>query len=119
MEYLRDVHRDEMKGLRRFGDGFKLQDHPGSSQPLPPGAQDFWLAASEGPGTQEVRWEPGAGDFVVVVMNADASSDIACEVRVGARISWMVLAAGLVLLLHGSLGVVGVGLLAYFAVTGD
>ena len=119
LEYLRGVHRDEVEGLRGFPAGFELKDQPGSSQPPPPGAQDFWLAASEGSGTQEVRWEPGAGDFVVVVMNADASSDIACEVRVGARISWLVLAAGLVLLLHGMLVLVGAGLLAYFAITGD
>lgn len=118
-EYLRGVHSDEVKGVRGFPAGFELEDHSGSSRPLPPGTQDFWLAASEGSGTREVRWEPGAGDFVVVVMNADASENIDCEVRVGARISWLVLMAGLVLLLHGTLGLVGVGLLAYFAITGD
>jgi hypothetical protein len=119
MEYLRGVDLAEVKGLHGLSPDFELRDHPGTSEPPAPGTQDFWLAASEGPGTQEVRWEPGAGDFVVVVMNADASPGIDSEVRVGARISWLVLAAGLVLLLHGSLGLVGAGLLAYFAITGD
>ncbi|MGI5132833.1 DUF4389 domain-containing protein [Pseudonocardia sp. CA-107938] len=43
-----------------------------------------WTASVAGPGTQELRWTPVAGDWAVVVMNADGSRPVVADLSVGA-----------------------------------
>src|SRR4051794_35439076 len=78
----------------------------------PPGEQDFWVAQSAGSGTQTLTWKPAAGNWTLVVMNADGSANVSVDARVGATVpaltglAWGLLAAGLFLLLLGVLAIV-------------
>ena len=75
----------------------------------PPGEQDFWVAEAAGPGTQTLTWRPSAGDWTLIVMNADGSAEVSVDARVGATVpalgglAWGLLGAGLFLLLLGVL----------------
>jgi hypothetical protein len=74
-----------------------------------PGDQDFWAAQASGPGTQRLDWEPTEGNWMFVVMNADASPGVAMAARVGATapalagLAWGLLGVGLLLLIVGVL----------------
>ena len=78
---------------------------PGGPPSGPPGEQDFWVAQASGPGTQPLDWEPAEGDWVFVVMNADASAGVSIDARIGATVpalgglAWGLLGVGVVLLL--------------------
>jgi hypothetical protein len=51
----------------------------------PPGSQDFWATSASGAGLVELDWEVDTGDWVVVVMNADASRGVGVSVAGGAK----------------------------------
>ena len=82
---------------------------PGDAPPGPPGDQNFWAARTSGPGTQRLDWTPSQGEWLFVVMNADASAGVAMDARIGATVpalgglAWGVGAAGLVLVGIGTL----------------
>ena len=75
--------------------------------PLNQPEEGLFAAYAAGPGRQEVIWTIEAGDWRVLVMNADGSPDVEVDVRFGARfphlrgwaIAWMI--AGSVLCLLG------------------
>jgi hypothetical protein len=75
----------------------------------PPAEEDFWTAQASGEGTQQLDWEPAEGDWVFVVMNADASSGVSVDARVGATVpalgalAWGLLGTGLFLVLLATL----------------
>jgi hypothetical protein len=79
----------------------------GDSTPAPPGEQDFWFEAVEGPGTQVLEWDVVEGSWTVVVMNADAARGVDVDATVGARVGFVLplaiglLVGGVVLLLAG------------------
>lgn len=80
---------------------------PGGAPSSPPATQGFWEASATGSGTQTLEWEPETGNYWVVAMNADGSSDIDVDVQLGARITilhtigYALLGAGIVLLVIG------------------
>ena len=82
---------------------------PGGEPSGPPGDEDFWVAEATGSGTQRLDWEPAEGDWQFVVMNADASSGVSIDARIGATVpalgglAWGVLGVGVFLLLVGTL----------------
>ncbi len=59
---------------------------PGGEPSGPPGDQDFWTTWAEGPGTQQLTWEPAQGNWMLVVMNADGSPGISVDARIGATL---------------------------------
>jgi hypothetical protein len=65
----------------------------GTRTPAPPQSLPFWAAA----GTGQVEWDVEEGNWVAVVMNADASRPVAAEISVGAKTD-LLLWTGLVLL---------------------
>jgi hypothetical protein len=102
--YLSDVAHSEVSwntdGWSAF-DSWSTFDGPdptyqtkeGGSPPAPPSEQSFWVASSEGDGTQRVSWDLERGEWSVVIMNADATSDVEAGVTAGARTQWFALAA--------------------------
>ena len=58
---------------------------PGSRTPEAPGSQTFWAVSAEGAGTQQAETALRSGNWVVVVMNADASPQVAADLTAGAR----------------------------------
>jgi hypothetical protein len=68
-----------------------------------PGDQDFWTAQASGTGTQRMEFEPAAGDWLLVIMNADAASPVSVDAGIGATVpalgglAWGLLGGGVLL----------------------
>jgi hypothetical protein len=90
-------------------DPFKLtrKAHPGTARPKPPTSQRFWVARSTGHRTASLQWKVRSGDYRLVLMNADGSRGVRTEGHVAltvphvARVAWVLLGAGGVMLLGG------------------
>jgi hypothetical protein len=105
--YLDGVERTAVDGLGFDGPATASDQLPGGEPAGPPADQDFWIAQASGHGIQEVSWEPAAGDWMFVVMNADGSPGVEVEARIGAEfpalgwIAWGALVGGSVLTFVG------------------
>jgi len=99
--YLGDVARDEVDHLGRVSD-VSYSSFSGGAPATAPGDQDFWVASSEGSGNQAVTWNVAAGEWSLVVMNADASQGVTVAVTAGARIG-ILLALAIGMLVFGLL----------------
>jgi hypothetical protein len=100
--YLQDVPRDIVDDvdLDPFEVDYRRVDGEGS--PEPPAEQDFWVVSGSGTGRQQVEWEPGNGNWTVVVMHADATRGVDADVQIGVALRhlWWIVAG---LLLGGAL----------------
>lgn len=81
----------------------------GHSIPARPAAQHFWVESKTGTGTQSVSWKIRNGHWRVVVMNADASPNVAADAKVG---TWIRGAVALAISLLGVGVVLAAGALA-------
>jgi hypothetical protein len=105
--YLGDVARSVIQDLGTTSNDERFV--PGAPPAGAPGDQNFWVAQTSGPGTQQLDWTPTQGDFVFVVMNADGSAGVSMDARIGATVpalgglAWGVLGSGLFLLVIGGL----------------
>ncbi|TFD59207.1 DUF4389 domain-containing protein [Cryobacterium suzukii] len=117
--YLADVNHSELREVQTSPFRVDYLDVPGTQTPAAPADQTFWAESAAGTGTQEIIWKPAAGDWSVVVMNADASSGIAVNLAAGVHtdllgpISVGLLLGGGILFLLGVLlvvfGAIGLG----------
>jgi hypothetical protein len=57
-----------------------------AAPPTAPAAAGIWVAESTGPGSRVLTWTPTAGDWTVVIMNADASRSLSVRGDVGATL---------------------------------
>ena len=70
----------------------------GGAAPGPPGEQTFWAASASGSGEQTATWEAEAGEWTIVLMNADASQGVSADLSAGAEANFLLwLAIGLLL----------------------
>ena len=105
--YLDGVEHTVVEDFETSPFSARHREHHGARAPAPPAEQDFWAADVQGSGPQTLRWRPDAGDWSVVVMNADGSSGVSADVSAGAEITfleplgWSLAGAGLALLLAG------------------
>jgi hypothetical protein len=82
--------------------------HAGNTPPAPPSGATIWAATKQGTGAQTIVWNPRAGDWRIVMMNADGGAGVAVHGDVGAEFPlapWVALGflvAGAVLALLGS-----------------
>jgi len=110
--YLGGVSRDQVTHLGRASD-IKYSSFSGSAPATPPGEQTFWVSSAEGTGTQSITWEVEAGQWSVVLMNADGSAGVGAAVTAGARIG-ILLAIGIVVLIVGlTFGILAAALLVW------
>ena len=72
--YLRGVRIDRIVQVDWPG-GVRTEPEAGSRTPAPPSEQTFWVAKDEGD-TANLEWPLTGGDWTLVIMNADASSDV-------------------------------------------
>ena len=78
---------------------------PGGAPRLPPAAERFWSASATGAGGLTVRWAPRAGNWRIVLMNADGTRPVNADISMGARLPHLltiaiaVLGGGILLLL--------------------
>jgi hypothetical protein len=57
----------------------------GTAVPALPGTQTFWAASTSGIGTQTLTWATEGGRWTAVLMNANATSGMSVDVRLGAK----------------------------------
>jgi hypothetical protein len=80
-------------------------DHAGTGTPVPPAERAIWDASVQGDGNQRLDWDVKAGNWSVVMMNADGSRGVDTTVTAGAKLSflqplgWASIGGGLVLML--------------------
>lgn len=113
--YLDEVAHDEVQRLQP-GEGSRLSSVDGVRVPDPPGSLEVWSASASGPAPLAMEWQPEAGRWAGVIMNADGSAGVDVTVRGGVRTSALLPAAiglgavGLVFVLAGvALTIVGLG----------
>jgi hypothetical protein len=89
--------------------------HQGDAPSAPPTVHSFWIVQGSDSGTQTLTWEPEAGNYYLVMMNADGSAGVDADVRIGVEIPFfggignILLTAGIVV---GAFGV----LMLYFTI---
>ena len=106
--YLDGVERDVVDDLDSSGDP-EYARRRGGAPSAAPGTQTFWAASSSGAGEQTLEWDPEDGDWRAVVMNEDASRDVAADMSIGAELD-SVLWIGIGLLVLGALLAAGAAL---------
>jgi hypothetical protein len=94
--YLAGVAHQDVDG---FDDSLDAT-HSGTAPASRPQQQRFWVTSHQGQGDQTLDWEPKAGKWRLVVMNADAGSHVSARVAVGAKFPHLGL-AGLIAVLAG------------------
>ena len=111
--YLASVPHDRVSDYDDSNSTVTYERQEGSATPAPPGDQTFWVAevATAQPGA--LTWDVKGGDWTVVVMNADGSSGVDANARVGIKIDWL-LPVAIVLIVVGAVVLVGGILLAVF-----
>jgi hypothetical protein len=106
--YLRGVEHTVLEDIDSSPFSANHVKHGGARTPARPSEQGFWAAATEGTGSQTLHWTPEAGDWAVVVMNADGSAGVAADVSAGAEVAflgalgWSLAGGGVLLLLGGA-----------------
>jgi hypothetical protein len=86
--YLGRVAHDELVDFH--GDDPEFELHTGRAPRTPPGAQNFWVAESEGAGEQALTWDAEFGRWTAVVMNADARRGVDVEADAGVKLGWAI-----------------------------
>ena len=81
--YLADVNHSELREVQTTPFRVDYLNVPGTQTPGVPADEGFWTESASGSGTQEIIWKPAAGDWSVVVMNADASPGVAVNLSAG------------------------------------
>ena len=92
--YLKSVEYDRVnidpswddKSWRGVWFSVSQSNHPGVAPSQAPTSLTFWEASATGSGTQTLLWDPDAGSFWVVVMNADGSADVDLDMQLGVKI---------------------------------
>lgn len=93
----------------------ELEHQTGQRAPAPPAGQDFWTESSSGTGPQQLTWDLDAGNWTMVVMNADATRPVWVDLQAGVR-SEVIGPAGTALLIAGIAALIlGVPLLLFGA----
>ena len=100
--YLANVSRSQIRNLEYGSFRVGYAKHAGTASPARPGSRSLWAASTSGTGEQQLNWRLRSGQWRVVLMNADGSSGVSADVKVGGTINHVVPVA---------LGVTGGGLL--------
>jgi hypothetical protein len=68
------------------GGAERYVEHRGAAPQAPPATTDIWVADAAGAGTQTLVWPARDGEWMVVVMNADASAGLDIRADAGATL---------------------------------
>ena len=88
-----------------------FRTYGGGAPSAPPSTQTFWVADTTGSGQQTLTWKPQAGNWRIVLMNADGSAGVSSDVSIGAlmphllTIGIVAAGVGLVLVLISATGI--------------
>jgi hypothetical protein len=114
-DYLQGVSYDEITEYGWASSKVEYGHFDGGPPASKPDQQTFWVASSEGPGLQDLRWDILDGSWTAVIMNADASEPVQATMSLGARfdillpigiaitvVGVILLAVGIVLIVLGA-----------------
>lgn len=89
--------------------------HPGDAPTAPPTVHSYWIVQGAASGPQTIVWEPEAGNYYLVLMNADGSRNVDADIKLGVEVPFF---AGLGnILLTAGLFVGGIAvLMLYFTI---
>ena len=110
--YLDGVAHDQVRDLDFDPFRAEYRRFRGGAPAGPPGEQTFWAASASGTGEQTATWEAEAGEWTIVLMNADASQGVSADLSAGAEADFLLwlaiglLIAGVLLLAAGVLLIV-------------
>ena len=110
--YLDNVATERVVDLELSPFDLRTRTDGGSATAEAPGAQTFWVAAAESTNEAELSWALEAGDYEIVVMNADGSAGIITAAEIGASLPsstglWiLVTVIGLLIMLGGAAAIV-------------
>jgi len=85
-EYLDGVDHDEITDWSFFkndAEDVVYTRTEGTTDPAAPGTEGFWVASVSGSGEQTLDWTTQAGEWALVIMNADGSPGVSADVRLG------------------------------------
>jgi hypothetical protein len=105
--YLSGANYSELREVRFRPFRTEYREVQGTKPLAAPAEQTFWVASASGSGERNLDWKIAAGDWSVVVMNADASPGVSTDLQAGFRselfgpIAAGLLAAGAILLVLG------------------
>ncbi|MFI0525060.1 MAG: DUF4389 domain-containing protein [Ilumatobacteraceae bacterium] len=113
--FLADVPHDEVTDVdfRPFSADYRRQNADGTAMPSPPMDETFWVAQAAGDATQTITWNLEPGNWVIVVMNADAVANVSADIELGGKLDYLVPiaiglgVAGVVLLAAGAAMIIG------------
>jgi hypothetical protein len=112
--YLANVSRSQIRNLEYGSFRVDYTNRGGTASPARPASRSIWAASTSGTGDQQLTWRIRSGQWRVVLMNADGSSGVSADVKVGGTINHVLAAAlgitggGLLILLFGA-GVIYAG----------
>jgi hypothetical protein len=113
--YLNGVNHTEVTDIGAAANVVEYRDVPGTRTPGPPGVRQFWAVSDAGPGARQIVTNLRSGDWVLVVMNANAARTVDVNVQAGFRSQLFApLATGLIVL-GAVLLLIGVPLLIFGA----
>lgn len=110
--YLDNVATERVVDLELSPFDLRTRTDGGSATAEAPGAQSFWVAAAESTNEAELSWALEAGDYEIVVMNADGTAGIITSAEIGASLPsstglWiLVTVIGLLIMLGGAAAIV-------------
>jgi hypothetical protein len=81
--YLGEVNYDKVDHLDTGPFDVSYKRHAGGQPATEPGTESFWIASDSGTGPRTLTWPVASGDWVVVIMNTDASAGIEADVTAG------------------------------------
>ena len=105
--YLEGVAYDEVVTLDLDPVEVGYRSHAGAAALAAPGEQGFWVASTEGAGTQTMDWFIESGTWSFLLANADAESGVSADLVFGVRVAnittvmWVGFGIGLILALLG------------------
>lgn len=109
-EYLRNVAHDSVADISD-SQHVSYEHLTGAGSVTDPQLSSFWIAQSTGNDSQAIQWDVGRGNWTIVAMNADGTSGVDVNAKVGLRTDAL-LPAGIVLLTVAAvLAAVATGLL--------
>ncbi len=99
--YLAGVEYDEITDWEFRRRSPKYTNHSGTSEPLAPTSQAFWIASAYGSGTQTMEWAIESGTYSFLLMNEDGSRGLDLEALVGIAVPSVLRGIGVALLVGG------------------
>lgn len=92
---------------------FKLSDsdfvlHSGEAPSTPPTVHSYWVEHGADSEYQEIIWEPQAGNYYAVIMNADGSEGIKADIQVGVKVPFFGSLGNILISAGAFVGLIGV-----------